>query len=112
MQRSSSRYQGNYCNSSHSGAFVLFFPIIFLFFFGYRLPLFWPVLIILFIILITRKPKYRSYNYSPAYYQSNSSPISFEDNNKNVVKPNFCKNCGHNVEIDSTYCSECGYKLI
>ena len=101
MQSSQSSYHGNYCNSRHSGAFFLFFPIIFLFFFGYHWAFFGPVFIILFIVVLTSKPRYRNNNYSPAYYQSNAHPISFEDNNKNDMKPNFCKNCGHNVELES-----------
>lgn len=112
MQHTNRHYRRNSCGYRQSNGFIFIFPLFFIAFLFFKMNSIWPVLFVLFIILMASKPRYRYSNYNQPI---NKTPFTYPNDNKmenSNVKINFCKNCGSSVELDATFCSECGFRLI
>lgn len=110
MQASRPSYSRNSCNSRRSSGLFFLIPLFFVTFFVFRWFVFWPILLVIFIVILASKPRYYHSNYYQPRYNSNLNNYSTSVPSQNV-KINYCKNCGSFIEQDSLYCSECGQQL-
>ena len=113
MQATHRSHYKNSCGHRHSGNGFFIIPLFF-FFVIFRVS-FWPLFFIFVIFILASQSNRRDYK---NYYPQNTPYTGFNTNtsyepqfSKPVSQVNFCKNCGHSVEQDAVYCSDCGSKV-
>ena len=101
-------YRNSANHKRRDGGFILLIPLFLIFFFIFRVYFILPILLIsIVIVLVSRQGKYSQGPYSRVNSTGTSNTV---DNQQ--LRPNFCKNCGEEVESDSTFCPGCGFRLI
>ena len=101
-------YRNSANRKRRDGGFILLIPLFLIFFLIFRVYFIFPILLIsIVIVLVSRQGRYSQ----GPYNRVNSTTTSKNVSNQKL-RPNFCKNCGEEVEPDSAFCPDCGFRLI
>ena len=96
--------------------FIFIIPIVLFFLYESKFHNYWPIIIFIFFIFLLIIPRHRYTGYIRKQpndsYQSGTIPINYATKTDfQIMKPNYCKNCGSTIELDAKYCSNCGTNL-
>ena len=93
--------------------FLLLLMLLFLYIIKFHF--IWPFIVLMIFVFFVAMQRNRHTNHRGGFYNNNYQDyqviVNSSYKNNQMIKSNYCKNCGTAIEQDSKYCSECGICL-